>query len=223
MNSVPLSTVANADSPHEEGKVRVLLIDDHASVADALRAIFDSHDDIEFFCCSDPTNVLKVASCIRPTVILLDLIMPEMGGLDLVKEFRATIDLADVPIVVLSSRDEPETKEQAFAAGADDHLVKLPDEIEIIARVRYHSRAYLVHRELQETVDELKKAYRQLFLSEKMASIGVLAAGIAHEINNPIAFVTSNLNSLEEYYQDVFRLIDACVKLGKGRQVNRRT
>lgn len=225
MNSVPRSTVADADSSYEEGKVRVLLIDDHALVADALREIFDSKDDIEFFYCSDPTSALKVVSRIRPTVILLDLIMPKLDGLDLLKEFRATVDLADVPIVVLSSKEEPETKEQAFAAGADDYLVKLPDEIEIIARVRYHSRAYLASRKLQDTVDELENAYSQLFQSEKMASIGMLVAGVAHEINNPIAFVTSNLNMLGEYYQDVFKLIDACAKLeerasGESEDVN---
>lgn len=216
MSSVPHSKVTDAESPHKECRIQVLLVDDHALIADNLRAIFEPHDDIGFFYCSDPASALKVASRIRPTVIFQDLIMPGKNGLDLVREFRAAPDLGDIPIVMLSSKDEPATKEAAFAAGADDYLVKLPDEIELIARVRYHSRSYLAHLDLQQTVVELNKAHDQLFQSEKMASVGVLAAGVAHEINNPIAFVTSNLNSLNDYHRDMFKVLDAYAAFDDG-------
>ncbi len=55
--------------------------------------------------------------------------------------------LQGVPVIVLSMRDEPEAKLQAFAAGANDYLVKLPDRLEMLARIRYHSSAYLAQRE----------------------------------------------------------------------------
>ncbi|HSI49022.1 MAG TPA: PAS domain S-box protein [Ideonella sp.] len=61
---------------------------------------------------------------------------------------------------------------------------------------------------IQETNRKLEEAQNQLLQSDKMASIGQLAAGVAHEINNPIGFVGSNLNSLKTYVQDLIRLID---------------
>jgi len=62
--------------------------------------------------------------------------------------------------------------------------------------------------ELRTTLAELEEAHDQLLQSEKMASIGQLAAGVAHEINNPIGYVYSNLGSLEKYVQDAFELLD---------------
>ena len=64
------------------------------------------------------------------------------------------------------------------------------------------------HAELQAANQQLKEAQAQLLQSEKMASIGQLAAGVAHEINNPIGYVHSNLGSLEGYIQDIFRILE---------------
>lgn len=206
--------------PCDVGKVRVLLIDEHVMIAEALQAVFEAHPDIELSYCSDRSAAMELAGRIHPTIIFQVLSMSDVHGLDLVRDFRAAPVLNDVPIVVLSANEDPKAKEDAFSAGANDYLVKLPDEIEIVARVRYHSRAYSAHQVLQDTVDELERAHKQLVQSEKLASIGLLAAGVAHEINNPIAFVTSNLNSLQGYYQDVFNVIDANSRLDEGLSVD---
>jgi len=68
----------------------------------------------------------------------------------------------------------------------------------------------------QELIDKLGEAQNQLLQSEKMASIGVLAAGVAHEINNPVGFVNSNLCSLQRYAHDLFRLLDAYQQVPLG-------
>ena len=205
--------------PSDDGEVRVLLIDEHVLIAEVLQAVFETQPDFEFSYCSDRSAATEFASRIHPTIIFQVLSTPDVPGLDLVRDIRATPALNDVPIVVLSANEDPKAKEEAFSAGADDYLVKLPNEIEIIARVRYHSRAYTTHRELQNTVDKLERVRNQLMQSEKLASIGLLAAGVAHEINNPVAFVTSNLNSLQGYYQDVFNVIDAYAGLNEGLSV----
>ena len=202
------------------GKVRVLLIDEHVLIAEVLQAAFETHPDIEFSYCSDRSAAMELASRIHPTIIFQVLSMPDVSGLDLIRDFRATPVLNDVPIVVVSANEDPKAKEAAFSAGADDYLVKVPNEIEIVARVHYHSRAYTAHRELQNTVDKLARAHKQLVQSEKLASIGLLVAGVAHEINNPVAFVTSNLNSLQGYYQDVFNVIGAHARLDEGLSVD---
>ena len=68
--------------------------------------------------------------------------MPEIDGLTLVRQFRADERFRDVPIIVLSTKEEPAVKAEAFAVGANDYIVKLPDRLELLARVRYHSRGY---------------------------------------------------------------------------------
>jgi CheY-like chemotaxis protein len=80
-------------------------------------------------------------------VILQDLVMPEMDGLDLVKLYREQAALKETPLIVLSSKEEAETKAKAFALGANDYLVKLPDPVEVVARLRHHSEGYKALRE----------------------------------------------------------------------------
>jgi sigma-B regulation protein RsbU (phosphoserine phosphatase) len=140
--------------------VRVLLIDDQAIVGESVRRMLAGEPDIDFLFCQDPSRALATANEFRPTVILQDLVMPEIDGLQLVRFFRANQSTRQTPMVVLSSREEPATKAQAFALGANDYLVKLPDKLELIARIRYHSRSYL-------NLLERNEAYRQLEQSQQ--------------------------------------------------------
>jgi phosphoserine phosphatase RsbU/P len=126
-----------------EDPITVLLIDDQPMIAEAVRRMLAAEPDITFHYCSNPTEALKVARSCQPTIILQDLVMPEMEGLVLVKFLRAeNSPTKNVPLIVLSSKEEPVIKAKAFALGANDYVVKLPDKAELIARIRYHSKAY---------------------------------------------------------------------------------
>ena len=76
--------------------------------------------------------------------------MPGVDGIDMVRSFRANPSTSAVPLIVLSSKEEPLIKAEAFAAGANDYLVKLPDKLEIVARIRYHSNAYILRLQRDE-------------------------------------------------------------------------
>ncbi len=123
-----------------EYHVMVLLVDDQAMVCEAVRRALANQADIDFHYCSDARGAIAVANQIKPTVILQDLVMPGIDGLSLVSQFRANPATKDTPIIVLSTNENPQVKGQAFAMGANDYLVKLPDKIELIARIRYHSK-----------------------------------------------------------------------------------
>ena len=125
-----------------EYQIRVLLVDDQAMVGETVRRMLAPEADIIFQYCQDPTRAVPTAVAWSPTVILQDLVMPEVDGLDLVRFFRAHPKLRDIPLIVLSSKEEAVTKAEAFALGANDYLVKLPDRIELVARIRYHSKGY---------------------------------------------------------------------------------
>jgi sigma-B regulation protein RsbU (phosphoserine phosphatase) len=123
-------------------KVVVLLVDDQAIIAEAVGRMFAEEPDIQLHYCSDPTAAIETAIEVKPTVILQDLVMPEIDGLTLVRFYRAHEATRDIPLIVLSTKEEPKVKAEAFGLGANDYLVKLPDKLELTARVRYHSRGY---------------------------------------------------------------------------------
>ncbi len=142
--------------------VTVLLVDDQPIVGEAVRRMLAAEPDVRFHFCSDPTKAIEQANAVGPTVILQDLVMPEVDGLTLVKFYRANPATREVPLIVLSTKEEPETKAQAFATGANDYLVKLPDRLELLARVRYHSRGYVAQLERNEAYRKLAESQAEL-------------------------------------------------------------
>jgi sigma-B regulation protein RsbU (phosphoserine phosphatase) len=142
--------------------VTVLMVDDQAMVGEAVRRMLADQPEIKFHFCADPTKAMQMAAEVHPTVILQDLVMPEVDGLQLVKFFRANAATRDVPMIVLSSREEPETKYKAFQLGANDYMVKLPDKLEVVARIRYHSQAYITRCERNAAFEALRASQEAL-------------------------------------------------------------
>jgi sigma-B regulation protein RsbU (phosphoserine phosphatase) len=155
--------------------VTVLLVDDQPIVAEAVRRMLAPEADIVFHYCQDPSKALPTALEIRPTIILQDLVMPEMDGITVVKFFRRHPELKDVPLIVLSSKEEAVTKAEAFAAGASDYLVKLPDRIELVARIRHHSGGYIHLLERNEAHAKLVKSQQALAEDLQRASEYVMS------------------------------------------------
>jgi two-component system chemotaxis family response regulator WspR len=154
-----LADALNAPSAADSA-VMVLLVDDQTIVAEAVRRALMAQPRLDFHYCANAEDALRVAQATRPTVILQDLVMPGVDGLTLVRQYRENEATRDIPIIVLSTKEEPRIKSAAFAAGANDYLVKLPDTIELIARIRYHSRSYL-------NLLQRDEAYRALRMSQQ--------------------------------------------------------
>lgn len=166
--------MTQADSRDEVGAasrgehpVTMLLIDDQPIIAEAVRRMLEAESDIHFHYCRDPSKAIEQANALAPTVILQDLVMPEIDGLTLVKFFRANPATREVPMIVLSTKEEPIIKAQAFAVGANDYLVKLPDRLEMIARLRYHSKGYIAQLQRNEAYRRLAESQR--LLAEEVA------------------------------------------------------
>jgi phosphoserine phosphatase RsbU/P len=140
----------------------VLLVDDQLIIGEAVRRMLAGESDIIFRFCNDSTIAVQKAEEIKPTLILQDLVMPQIDGLTLVKNYRANPALKDVPLIVLSTKEEPKTKAEAFSLGANDYLVKLPDKIELIARIRYHSNAYINLLQRNEAYAALVESQQEL-------------------------------------------------------------
>ena len=166
----------SAADPGRHG-IRVFLVDDQAMIGEAVRRMLAPETDIAFRYCADPSAAVKQASEFAPTVILQDLVMPDIDGLTLVKFYRANPATRDVPLIVLSTKEEPATKAEAFARGAHDYLVKLPDRVELVARIRHHSRGYI-------NLLQRNEAYQALVASQQ---------ALAAELAEAAAYVQSLL------------------------------
>lgn len=150
------------DFKSNENAAMVLLVDDQAMIGEAVRRGLSNEENIDFHFCSDPHQAIAHAVRIKPTVILQDLVMPGLDGLSLVREYRNHPATRDIPIIVLSTKEDPLVKSAAFAAGANDYLVKLPDNIELVARIRYHSRSYMMLLQRDAAYRALRVSQQQL-------------------------------------------------------------
>jgi adenylate cyclase len=147
----------------------VLLIDDQLIIAESIRELLASEGYMALHYCQDATSALQHAATVQPTVILQDLMMPGVDGLELLQQIKGHEATREVPVIVLSSREEPETKAKAFRLGANDYLIKLPSAVELIARIRYHSEAYrngvlrrTAMQALTESREELRRSHEQI-------------------------------------------------------------
>ncbi len=150
------------DFKRDENAAMVLLVDDQAMIGEAVRRGLSNEQNIDFHFCSDPHQAIAHAVRIKPTVILQDLVMPGLDGLSLVREYRNHPATREIPIIVLSTKEDPLIKSAAFAAGANDYLVKLPDNIELVARIRYHSRSYMMLLQRDAAFRALRVSQQQL-------------------------------------------------------------
>lgn len=121
---------------------RVLVVDDMRLVGRAVQEMLAGETDTEVHYRQTAAEAIEAVTAVRPTVILQDLVMPDVSGEEMVRRFRGMAETADVPIIVLSAVEEPATKAKLLAGGASDYLVKLPDRVELVARVRLHSEGY---------------------------------------------------------------------------------
>lgn len=203
-----LSKITSADNEH---RCIVLLVDDQAIIAEAIRRMLEPEVDIEFHSCTESDKAMTAALEVKPTVILQDLVMPDIDGMSLLEQYRKTKELEDVPVIILSTKEDPQDKSDAFSAGASDYLVKVPDKVELIARIRAHSRGYLNQKQRDELLEQLQEVKSELERSndelQKLSCMDGLT-GIANRRHFDSYLSQEWLRALREKSQTSLILID---------------
>jgi adenylate cyclase len=140
-------------------------------------------------------------------VVLLDIIMPEMDGYQVLERIKGDPDLRDIPVIVISALDEIDSAVRCIEIGAEDYLPKPFNPVLLRARLN----ASLEKKKLRD----LEKAYLQqemmLRQNEKLATLGKLSAGMAHEMNNPAAATQRGAMHLKEAFRKFIVSWESCI------------
>ncbi|MGH0036451.1 MAG: ATP-binding protein [Myxococcota bacterium] len=154
-----------------------------------------------------------------PALVLSDVMMPEMSGTELCAALKNDPETHSIPVVLVTSKAESEMKIEGLELGADDYVTKPFHPRELLVRVRGLVRvralqAQLAARneQLSAALDDLKTAQVAMVHNERLAAVGELAAGIAHEVNNPVNFA---LNAVRTLKTEVDELQDVLVRTAK--------
>jgi len=141
-------------------------------------------------------------------LVISDWMMPEMDGPELVDRIRTSERTGFVYVILLTAKTHKEDVVVGMEAGANDFVTKPFDVDELRVRVRAGERIVRLEQDLAEQYRVLRETQTALVQSEKLAGLGRLAAGMAHEINNPLAYVTNNLTVLRRDMGEALALLD---------------
>gem|GEM_PF-914098 len=191
--------------------MKILIVDDELVSRKKLQKIMQSIGECET--AQNGEDALRIAAAEKPPdLILLDIIMPGIDGYEVCEKLKSNARTKDIPIIFLSANTGIEEITRGLELGAVDYITKPFHKAEVKARARTHLSLKLMQAELKaknfvleaqmqeilEKTEQLRKKDMQLIEMDRIAGIGTLAAGIAHEINNPLSFIKSSVGLLKK-------------------------
>ena len=195
---------------------KILAIDDEPINLEIVAAIFNGLE-YELQTAATGSDGLQMVYDLNPNVVLLDIMLPDISGYDICREIRANNAYDATKFILVSGKAEIDERIDGYEAGADDYVTKPFLSAELLAKVNVFSKLSMSERNLVATVSNMQEEVQdkndKLLQSDKLSSIGLLTTGIAHEINNPIGYISSNLHTLTEYFQVFQDLLATYAKL----------
>lgn len=188
------------------GHVKIMMVDDESLNMDVLSIHLQIEGYENFVCVTEPTDAIATMEREQPDVVLLDLVMPGMSGFTILEKVRQHDSLKSMPVIVLTSSDDPETKLKALQLGASDFLSKPVDASELALRMRntLAARAYEQRMKYQDPLTQFPN--RQLFTLKASSALEK-----AHEIDHKAAVIMVNISR--------FKLINDSLGPSRGDDV----
>ncbi len=193
---------------------RILVVDDEPDITKILSLKIKRHvENCEVFIGKNGKEAIEVLSQQSIDVCITDINMPFISGLELIKYINDQNYQPQIPIIVITAKDEKDIIKQCIKLGAYDYIEKPFTDIELLISVqraieKRYSALSLLHYQTQledtnirlnQTLRELQEKESLLIQSEKLITIGQIAANIAHETNTPLTAITGFATMLKEY------------------------
>ncbi|GJI93279.1 sensor histidine kinase [Duganella hordei] len=163
----------------------ILIVDDSLSYLATLLDRLERHGFMIVLAQTAAEGLMR-AEFAEPDLILLDVVMPDIDGFEACRRLKAGKTTKDIPVIFMTGLTDPKQKVTGFDAGGVDYITKPFQIEEVLARINTHLALRRAHRELQDMVGTLAKAREDIVRNEKLAGLGAMVAGIAHELNTPI-------------------------------------
>ena len=151
---------------------------------------------------------LKRAKFANPDIILLDVMMPGIDGFETCRLLKADDKTKNISVIFMTALDSHEDKLKGFEVGGVDYITKPIQHEEVLARVTTHLRIRDLTLHLNTKVEELTQTRQELVQSEKMASLGRMVAGFAHELNTPLGVAIGSASNLQTTVQKISSLME---------------
>jgi two-component system NtrC family sensor kinase len=182
---------------------RILIIDDESANVRLLERLLQREGYTHLRSTTDARQALPLYTEVHPDLVLLDLAMPYLDGFQVLAQLTPLVEpQAYLPILVLTADVTLEAKRRMLESGAKDFLTKPFDHIEVLLRIRNLLETRFLHLALAHHNERLEQTVRertqQLLQAEKLATMGELLAGVAHELNNPLTVVIGQTHLLRE-------------------------
>ncbi len=190
------------ETPERDGDDRfsLLIVDDNPLNLQMLASIL-APDDYQMALVKSGEKALRFIQRKKPDLILLDVMMHGIDGFEVCRECKLDPDLDDIPVIFISALKDADSKLKGFELGGVDYITKPFHNLEVRARVQTHLRLRRLQKDLARRVEEevakRMEQQRMLIQKSKLESLGRLAAGIAHEINQPLAGISMGLDNME--------------------------
>ncbi|WGV28582.1 sensor histidine kinase [Halotia branconii] len=186
----------------------ILVVDDNPANLQVLSSFLDESSFEVWAARSGEKALLRLDNDHLPDLILLDVMMPGIDGFETCQRLKSDPRVQDIPIIFMTALSETTDKVKGLRLGAVDYITKPFQYEEVLVRIEHHLQLRNLTKNLIAKNAELQMTQTQLIQAEKVATLGQLAAGIAHEVNNPLNFIAGNLTFVKNYVQDIVNLIN---------------
>lgn len=184
---------------------RILVIDDDRMNADLLKTKLSAHG-FDVTLAHTVEAALNEDRRFQPQLILLDVVMPEMSGFELCKKIIELHEHKYVPVILVTSMDDLQSKVKGLESGAYDYVTKPFDSQELLARVRSALRT-------KKLYDELSAMREKLTEAEKLAALGEMAIMLHHEINNPLQAIVLSAENMQSDLSESVRVSEDDIEI----------